>query len=172
MWRVRDLLVETLNEARLPNSSFAHDQHHLSLALARLIPAVQEETQFVFATDERCQPVGGCGREPPARSTRPDYAVKSNRMLNSLERLRPLVLNREQSGDEMMHGRGYQDRVGRGGGLHPRGDVRHVAEHIRALAAALVDDDRAAVYPDPHGKPGASLVRNPAVQPRHRIEDR
>jgi hypothetical protein len=93
-------------------------------------------------------------------------------MFNALERLRAPILDHEQPRDEMMYGCGYQDRIGCRGGLRSRRDVRNVAEHIRSLAITLVDNDQAAMYPDPGCKPEISLVRNPAVQRRYRIEDR
>src|SRR5216684_6842799 len=93
-------------------------------------------------------------------------------MLEAFERLRPLILDHEQSGDQMMHGVRYKDAIGSRGVLNPRSDIRHVAKHVRPLVAALADDDGAAVYSDPHSKPGMPLARNAAIQRRHRIEDR
>jgi len=172
MRRVRNLFAETLNEARLSNSRLAYDQHYLSVTLARLVPAVQEQTQFVLPPDERCQPTHCRGSEPSPHSAWLDNAVQSNRMFNAFERLRALILDHEQPGDEMMHRRGYQNRVGCRGGLHPGRDVRHVAEHIRFLTFTLVDNDGAAMYADPRRKPETPLVCNPVVQLRDGIEDR
>ena len=58
------------------------------------------------------------------------------------------------------------DRVGLGGALHARRDVRRLAEHF----AAVGDHDRAGVHADAHRQ--ARPVVEGGVQRRHRVDNR
>ena len=172
MRRASELFAKTLKEAGLSNSRLADKQDHLTLALARLIPAAQDKAQFVLPTDKRRQPPPRGGSNPPPHSARPDHPIQLHRLRDALEQRGPLILDQEQTGDEVMRRGGDEHGIRRGGVLHPRCHDWHVAVHIGSFAAALADDDGAAVYPDACGELGTLPATRPAVQRRDRIEDR
>src|SRR5215831_102902 len=82
---IGDQFMEALQQARFANAGLADDQHHLPLALKCMFPTVLQQTQFLFASNERGQSVddGGCF-EPPPHSARLNYLVKLERPFNAL----------------------------------------------------------------------------------------
>jgi hypothetical protein len=92
-------------------------------------------------------------------------------MLDAFKRLFALILDHEHSRHELMYRSGYNQRVGRRGGLHPRGHVRYVAKHVGSLAAAFTDNHGANVNSKPGGEPGTLLVRKAPVQSGHGLKD-
>jgi hypothetical protein len=109
-----------------------------------MLPAIHQQTQFVFAPNEWSQSSRrrACF-EAPAYSAWLDYSVKLDRPVNPLERMRSPILDHEQPGDQPMRIRAYQYRARSGGRLHPRGDIGRVAEYVGLLARAGAHHDRA-----------------------------
>src|SRR5262249_13062396 len=56
VWHAGESLTQVVDEARLPHSCLAHEQHVLALALRRPLPAFDEGTQFHGAPDKTRQP--------------------------------------------------------------------------------------------------------------------
>ena len=70
--------------------------------------------------------------------------------------MRALVFDDEKPRCLPLHARGDEHRARLGRGLHPRGDVGRVAEHL----AGGVDHDRAALEADARGKLGCAIGRS------------
>src|ERR1700732_1522995 len=127
--------MEALRQARFADPRLADDQRYLAIAIKGSFPTIHQQAQFVLAPDEWSQCMRCCGRfEPPAHAAWLDYPVELDRPFDSLERRRSAFFNHEQPGDQPMRVRGYQYRARSGRCLHPRGDVRSIAEYIGILA--------------------------------------
>ena len=112
----------------------ANNQRHLTLTLTDAFPAAQQRAQLLFAADERGQSAGcRCSFEAPAHPARPHDAIKLDRPLDALERLRAAVLDHEQPGNQPLRGVADHHSARLGGGLHARGDIRRVAERIDCI---------------------------------------
>jgi hypothetical protein len=83
--------------------------------------------------------------------------------------LRAAILDDEQARNQPM--RRISDRHGArfGSRLHPRRDVRHVAEDLRLVARALTDHDQARIDADPCGQ---LRVTGLLVELHYRVEER
>jgi hypothetical protein len=144
MRHASDLFSEALHQARFADPGLAYDQRHLAFTFDGTFPSIHQQTQFVFAPDERSQSSRrrACF-ETPAYSADLDYPVKLERRLNALERLCSAILDHEQPGDQPMRIRAYQYRARSGGRLHSSGDIRRVAEYITVFAGTCADHHRA-----------------------------
>jgi hypothetical protein len=53
------VFFQHLNQATLANATFATQQYHLPLAILDLVPAFQEQSDFLFSSYQWCQTSGG-----------------------------------------------------------------------------------------------------------------
>ena len=113
--------------------------------------------EVVFPADEWGQSAGAAA---PSAAARPYDAVERHRLGHALEVMRAPVLGDEQPGRLPLHARGDEDRPGLGRGLHPRRDIRRLAEHF----AGRVDDDRAAIEADAGRELGRAGLGVPGVE--------
>ena len=145
--RLGELGAKLLDEARLADARLADDLDELTLACQSARPAARQQRKLVLAADERRQDARPA---PPAGAARPHDAIERNRRRHALEVMRALVFGDEKPGCLPLHARGDEHRSRFGRRLHPRRDVRRVAEHF----AGRVDHDRAALDADAGGKLG------------------
>jgi hypothetical protein len=134
-----DALAQLAHQARLANPRLAREQHHLALALARLAPAAKQQGNLLLAPDQRGQARSltrleavldpSLARDPPDRE----------RLGKALQALRPDLVELEQPADQSARRVADHDSVRRGQHLHPRGKVRHVADHDRFAGDAFAD---------------------------------
>src|SRR5580692_5230903 len=94
------------------------------------------------------------------------------RTLYPLELLLSLILNQEQSRDQLMNRTGYEQSVARRNGLHARRYVRRFAIDVGAFAVALAHHDQPFVYTDSYRKGRMPLIPRPAVQSVNGLNDR
>jgi hypothetical protein len=140
--RVRQVLVQLVDEPRLADSRFAEDHDVLPLAVSRAFPAIDEYSKLHVAADEARQP-SRRNVESAAYPARLHDAVERHRLANALQHLRPAVLDHEKPSNQALRGGGDDHRVGPGCALHARRDVCGLAEHL----AAVGDDDGAGCMP-------------------------
>ena len=143
----RQVLVQLVDEARLPDSRFAEDDDVLPLAVLRPLPAIDERRQLDVAADE-AREASRRDVEAAAHPARLHDAVERHRLAHALQRLRPAVLDHEHPGDQALRRGGDHHRVGLGRALHARRDVRRLAEDL----AAVGDHHRPGVHADAHGE--------------------
>ena len=154
-------------------ASPARDQHHLPIALLRLVPAGDQQPQLLVAPDQR----GEHARvhvEAAAHTGRLQHRVGADRRGDTLERRGAEIVQQEHARDEPLRGTADHHRVGRGHGFEARGDVRGVAEgeHLALGAAAhRADHHRAGVDADARRQTHPVLGLERIVQPAKRAED-
>ena len=92
--------VKLLDQPRLAEARLADDQHELTLALARALPAPAEQIEFLLAPDERRQRARAAASAAAARA---NDAIERDRLRYALEFVRAAVLGDEQPGDLPLH---------------------------------------------------------------------
>ena len=163
----RQVLVQLVDEPRLPDSRLAEDDDVLPLAVLRPLPAIDERRQLDVAADEARQ-ASRRDIEPAAHPARLHDAVERHRLAHALQHLRPAVLDHEHPGDQALRRGGDHHRVGLGRALHARRDVRRLAEDL----AAVGDHHRPGVHADAHGQARPVAGGEGGVERRHRVDDR
>ena len=143
----RQVLVQLVDEPRLPDPRLAEDDDVLPLAVLRPLPAIDERRQLDLAADEARQ-ASRRDIEAAAHPARLHDAVERHRLAHALQRLRPAVLDHEHPGHQALRRGGDHHRVGLGRALHARRDVRRLAEDL----AVVGDHDGAGVHADSDGK--------------------
>ena len=132
--RLPELGTKLLDQSRLPDARLAGDEHKLAFACARPLPAPTQQSELFLATDEWRQqaraaaPTAAACANDPIEATGSGTPLSHARLLLSDEQPRDLAL--DVCGDD------HRPRFGRR--LHPRSDVRRLAEHF----ARRVDHDR------------------------------
>ena len=164
MRRLGELCAELLDEARLADAGLADDLDELALAFERARPAARQQRKFVLAADERRQSARPAA---PAAAARPHDAIERDRRRHALELMRALVLDDEKPGRLPLHARGDEHRPRFGRRLHPRRDVRRLAEHF----AGRVDHDEPHLEADAGGKLGRARSGVPGVEVGERALD-
>ena len=162
--RLGEFCAKLLDQTRLADAGLADDLDELTLACQRARPAARQQRKLVLAADERRQ---GARAAAPAAAARPHDAIERDRRRHALELMRALVLGDEKPGCLPLHARGDEHRPRFGRRLHPRRDVRRLAEHF----AGRVDHDRAALDADAGGKLGRARSRVPGVEVGERALD-
>src|SRR5512143_2179671 len=82
----RQMLVQLVDEARLPDSRFAEDDDVLSLAVLRPLPAIDERRELYVAADEARQ-VSRRDIQPAAHPARLHDAIERHWLAHAIERL-------------------------------------------------------------------------------------
>ena len=93
------MLVEAAGDAGLADPGLAREQHHLSLAVAGLLPTVEQERDLVFPSHQRCQ-AGRARLETAADRALAKHAPRPHGVGKALERLRPEILDLEPGADQ------------------------------------------------------------------------
>ena len=161
---VRQPLLERLQQARLADAGLTGQQHDLTLALARLLPAGDELGELRLAADHGQGPAvgprhgygGRVGSPVGSPVGGPDgsggfgHGLLAGRQLPDIDRLgqarqlaRALLDQLEHPLDERLRRLVHDDAVGRGQRLQPPGDVRRLADD-RPLPVRVVADRGAA----------------------------
>jgi hypothetical protein len=163
----RQVLVELVDEARLPDPCLAEDDDGLPLAVLRPPPALAEGRQLDLAADEARQAARGDG-EPAAYSARLHDPVERHRLAHALQHLRPAVFDHEHPGHQALRRGGDHHRVGLGRTLHARRDVRRLTEDL----AAVRDHHRTGMEADAHGQARPVPRGEGGVERPHGVHDR
>ena len=130
-----ELRMELLDEPRLAEAGLADDQHELAFARAGALPAARSRSRVPPRGRRRAL---APARRPFGRRRWRERCDKSwTGLRHALEFVRALLLDDEEPRHLSLHVQGDEDRAGLGRSLHPRGDVRRVAEHF---AAGFYDD--------------------------------
>jgi hypothetical protein len=160
------VLVQLVDEPRLPDPCLAEDEDVLPLAVLRPLPAIDECRQLDFAPDE----AGQASRrdvEPATYPARPHDAVERHRLAHALQHLRPAVLDHEQPGHQALRRTRDHHRVGLGCTLHARCNVRRLAEDL----AAVRNHHRPGVHPNPHRETRPLVGSEGGIEGRHRLHN-
>jgi hypothetical protein len=142
-----DVLRKRDREPRLANARFAGNRHHPTFTALRLLPAADKQLDFLLTPDER--------RFPRAQRLEPAYLVALAQHSPSVlrqgeagELLRPEILQIEQPADLPACRFANDQRIRRGQGLQPGGEVRRLADDPALLCGALANQIAN------HGEPG------------------
>ena len=111
----------------MPKPGLADDQHQLPIALPRPLPRPLQRGDFLVAAHERREMT--LSRAPSA-TTRSNEPEQRHRLRHALEGMAAALFGDEQAGDLALHPRRDHDRARLGQRLHPRRDVRHIAENL------------------------------------------
>ena len=134
---------ERRHEPRLADARLAVDQHHPSFAALRLLPAAQQQLDFLLAPNERRLPRAQ-RLEPAQHPALAEHPPRRLPLGEARQRLRAEIGKIEQSADLPARRIGDDQRVRRGQGLQPGGEVGCLANHSlflrRALANQIADD--------------------------------
>ena len=142
--RFCELRVKLLDQPRLAEPWFAYNEHELAFARASTIPAACEQAQFLLAADKgRQRPCAA----PSAATARSNDAKKLDRLGNTLEFARALLLRDKEPGDLALDVSCDQDGSGLSSSLDARRHVRRFTEHF----AGRVYHDQAALKADTGG---------------------
>jgi hypothetical protein len=116
--------MKFFNQTRLAEPRLADDQHKLSLAVPRPLPAPHQHRHFLLATDE-----GRKLTQPGAASAAacPDEPEQRHWLGHSFQLTAAAFFDDEEAGDLALHLRGNQNCAGLRQGLHPCGGVGHVS---------------------------------------------
>src|SRR5215472_6572977 len=142
-----DALRQRRGQSRLADAGLAGDQYDPALAGLGLPPAAQEQVAFLVAADERRR-LRAQRLEAADDAAFADHLPGARRPDEAGERLRPEVLNLEQTAELAPRAIGDDHPVGRGDGLQAGRQVRRLADDAALLRGTLADqvadDDEAA----------------------------
>ena len=126
------------SESRLADARLAGNQHHASFTALRLLPAADQQLDFLVTPDERRFPRAQCleAAQHPALANNPPHRL---RLGEAGQRLRPEIGEIEQPADLPARRFANDQRVPRSQGLQPGGEVRRLADDAALLAGALAD---------------------------------
>src|SRR5262249_45584136 len=125
-----DFVPERLNEAWLPDARFTGDEHDLTLALLRALPAVQEQGTFRLASDERRQPVHAGRLQATSRPGRLQHPVEGDWLRDAAQRMAPALLHHEEPGHQAVRRLRDEDFVRPGELLYARCQVDRLAVEL------------------------------------------
>ena len=93
-----NLLMETLHQTRLADSSFAADQNDLPFTPKGAFPPMHQQTQLVVPANERGQAASRrCDLDTPLHIVRPNYAIQLNWLPDAFECLFAAIFDNEHS---------------------------------------------------------------------------
>jgi hypothetical protein len=135
---------ELVDEARLAHPRLADDRHHLTVTVARELLRAAELLQLGVAADKPRQPTPGGRLQTGPRRARPRHLVDLHRFREPLHRHGAKRFHRDVAlGQSQRPGRDH-DRTGIGDLLHPRGQVRRLADrgvvHVQIASDGTHDD--------------------------------
>ena len=142
-----DVLGKCGREPRLADARLAGDQHHPSFAALRLLPAADQQLDFLLTTDERRLPRAQ-RLEAAQLPLSPMTRQARLRLRKPGKRLRTEIGEIEQPADLPARCFADDQRVRRGQALQPGGEVRRLADDPALLRGALADQIA------DHGEPG------------------
>ncbi len=162
---IRELFAQGLDESRLPDARLAHDQHRLTVALARELEARSQQAPLVFSADEGAEAArpGRRRGQATASAACTDDAHQFDRLRHPAKPSRAERLHREQTCHEAVSGSCHEHPSGARLRLHARRDVRGLSqrEHLTSAGAAadLAHDYGPGVDPDTHREPLCARAR-------------
>ena len=111
----------------------------MALALARLLPALEQQRDLVLAADQRRQLARAQRREAVGHGTRAEHARDLDGLVEALDRVGAESLVVEQPADQGPGVRADHDAAGLGQRLQAEGAIGGLADHRLLLGAALAD---------------------------------
>src|SRR5215470_3922872 len=142
---------ELPEQPRLADAWLTDDGDDLTPAGLYLLERFDELTQFVVAAYESGQSLSGGDVEPRAAALRSRELVDVHRLWHALDGKRPDGRDQNVAFSESPCGRTDEDAARLGQLLHPRGEMRGLADrrvvHVQ-IAANRAHDDLAGVEPD------------------------
>ena len=162
-------LADGPDGAGLADARLARQQNRLALAVLRPPPAVEQQGDLLLPPDQGRQ-AGRAGLEPAFDRAPPDDAPGRHRVGETLQHLRPEIVEFEPAADQPPRGGPDHDRIGSRQGLQPGREVGRVADDRlllgRALADQVADHDQPGGNSDPR-RQGFALGR---AQPSDGLE--
>ncbi len=167
----RDVLAQRLADPRLADAGLARQQHHLAVARAGQLPAVEQQRHFLVTADQRRWPRWVRRLEPRRRHPLRAHAPDLLRRQQPLQLIRAERLELEQPVDQPVRAGGDDNRARRSARLQPRRKLHRLPDD-RVLV------DPAAQHPPARhhqaaGDADAHLQRRAErrPQPLHRADD-
>src|SRR3954451_722095 len=149
-------LAERAGDAGLADPGLAREQHHLALAVAGLLPTVEQECDLLLAPNQRKE-AARARLEAAADPALAEHAPRPDHLGKALDRLRPEILELEAGADQPPRRRGDQDGARRSRGLQAGGQVGGLPSD--RLLARRVLANKAADYDQLGGDPDARCQR-------------
>ena len=97
----QEAIFQRGSEARLADAGLAAEQHDAAFASLRLAPAVQQQCEFVFATEQRCAAAGAQRLETTVDRALAQHAPDPDRLLVALDCRCADIATIEQPADEV-----------------------------------------------------------------------
>ena len=160
-----DVLGKRRGEPRLADARLAGNQHHASLAALRLLPAAQQQLDFLLAPDERRLARAQGLEAAQHRRSRQD-PPGALRLGEAGKRLRAEICELEQPADLPARRFADDQRIGCGQRLQPGGEVRRLADDAALLCRALADQIA------DHGEAGGDAEPHPQILSCRQSADR
>ena len=134
-----DLFEQRRDQPRLADAGLARQQHDAAVIVFGLRPAARQQIELLAAADQRH--LVGCAQllEAALHALLAQHPPGGDRPVEALERARIDRLVFEQVAGEPPRAGRDQDRVGRGGRLQARGQVRRLADDVAFLRLAAAD---------------------------------
>ena len=162
----RDGFEQRCSQSRLANTGLADEQHHLAFASFCLRPAPQQQFKFFLPSDEISQPTAMQCLKTACRRAWSQCRPGAHRAYNSLQILRPQILEIKQIAEKLSCALGNNRGVRLGDSLKLRGEVRGFANDAALLRTSpighIADDHEAS------GNPDSRLQRRARFQRGHR----
>ena len=138
VWRLAELASKLFDKPGLADAGLPDNQDKLPFTRAGAFPTAGQDTDVLFAADERRRKPGALPPTPAAYAQNP---IERHRRRDALEFVRALVFNDEESGDLPLDGRSDEYGARLGGGLNTRRNIGRFAEYL----ASGVNDDGTSV---------------------------
>jgi hypothetical protein len=142
---VAELLAQRTDDAGLAHAGLAGEENHLPLACLRGSPAIEQQGDFVLASDQRGEARSVHRLETALEATLPQYAPHRHRLAKSFHGAIAAVLKFEQFAQEIAGLLADDDATWVGGRLQTRGQIGRLADDRvlvhRSLAGQVADDD-------------------------------
>src|SRR5436190_4494213 len=95
IWFVCHVIFEHLDQAAFANACLTREYDHLTLPSFHLLPALNEQSDFLLPTNQRCQSPGHRHVETPPSATFLEDAVHLDGLSHTSQRLCSQILPRE-----------------------------------------------------------------------------
>jgi hypothetical protein len=138
MWLFRYRLLERDREPRFADAGFAGDQHHAAFAALHLVPAAQQDVEFLLTSDKR-RPAKAQRLEPALDCALAQYLGSPHRLGNAFERDGAKIAIIEEAPDESPRARTDQHRPRFGQHLQTRSEIWRLADHCLLLCSTCAD---------------------------------
>jgi hypothetical protein len=171
-----ELVAQHLDEAGFANTGLSAEHDDMPHAVARLLPALQEQGHFRFTPDKGREPTGGGDLETGVPSTLPEDTVECQPLVGAKEERLLLGLTRKIALHQRVGPGTEHDRIRHRTLLHTSGDgqrpPRH-RQHVRGWVPLLLHDDlpRVDAHADRQAGPVSPLSReHQALDRLHQLQ--